>query len=136
MKNSLKNGFILIFLLFLYVFICANSYVTAVSDDLSNAVFRLHVIANSDSDEDQNLKLKVRDNLLQYMNTISSDCSTKEEAISIANMHKEDFYKIAKQTLSKYEKGQRRMSVEFFNALCNILELSPAEVLNSIKFYN
>ncbi len=45
-------------------------------------------------------------------------------------------YKIAKQTLSKYEKGQRRMSVEFFNALCNILELSPAEVLNSIKFYN
>ncbi len=100
MKNSLKNGFILIFLLFLYVFICANSYVTAVSDDLSNAVFRLHVIANSDSDEDQNLKLKVRDNLLQYMNTISSDCSTKEEAISIANMHKEDFYKIAKQTIS------------------------------------
>ena len=100
MKNSLKNGFILIFLLFLYVFICANSYVTAVSDDLSNAVFRLHVIANSDSDEDQNLKLIVRDNLLQYMNTISSDCSTKEEAISIANMHKEDFYKIAKQTIS------------------------------------
>ena len=100
MKNSLKNGFILIFLLFLYVFICANSYVTAVSDDLSNAVFRLHVIANSDSDEDQNLKLKVRDNLLQYMNTISSDCSTKEEAISIANMHKEDFYKSAKQTIS------------------------------------
>ncbi len=103
MKNSLKNGFILIFLLFLYVFICANSYVTAVSDDLSNAVFRLHVIANSDSDEDQNLKLKVRDNLLQYMNTISSDCSTKEEAISIANMHKEDFYKIAKQTI--YDNG-------------------------------
>lgn len=103
MKNSLKNGFILIFLLFLYVFICANSYVTAVSDDLSNAVFRLHVIANSDSDEDQNLKLKVRDNLLQYMNTISSDCSTKEEAISVANMHKEDFYKIAKQTI--YDNG-------------------------------
>ena len=101
MKNrKLKSLILLVFLLFLYVFISAQSYVSAVSANLSNAVFRLHVIANSDTDEDQALKLKVRDSLLNYMNELCSNCSTKEEAISIANAHKTDFQKIAEQTIS------------------------------------
>ena len=62
MKNTkLKNAILLIFLLFLYVFISAQSYVNAVSENISNTVFRLHVLANSDSEEDQSLKIKVRD---------------------------------------------------------------------------
>ena len=100
MKKYLKNAILLIFLLFLYIFISAQGYVTAVSNDLSQAVFRLHVIANSDSDEDQALKLKVRDSLLEYMNDICADCSTKEEAISLATEHKSDFQKIAEETIS------------------------------------
>lgn len=101
-KNTkLKNAILLIFLLSLYIFISAQSYVTAVSSDLSEAVFRLHVIANSDSDEDQELKLKVRDKLLAYMNSICADCSTKEEAISIAQNHKEEFKKIAEETIKE-----------------------------------
>lgn len=101
-KNTkLKNAILLIFLLSLYIFISAQSYVTAVSSDLSEAVFRLHVLANSDSDEDQELKLKVRDKLLAYMNSICADCSTKEEAISIAQNHKEEFKKIAEETIEE-----------------------------------
>ena len=100
MKNTkLKTFILLTFLLFLYVFISAQNYVTAVSGNLSEAVFRLHVIANSDTEEDQSLKLKVRDSLLNYMNDICSNCSTKEEAISIATEHKDDFQKIAEQTI-------------------------------------
>lgn len=100
MKNTkLKTFILLTFLLFLYVFISAQNYVTAVSSNLSEAVFRLHVIANSDTEEDQSLKLKVRDSLLNYMNDICSNCSTKEEAISIATEHKDDFQKIAEQTI-------------------------------------
>ena len=100
MKNQKLKSFILLaLLLFLYVFISARSYVTAVSTNLSDAVFRLHVIANSDTDEDQALKLKVRDSLLEYMNEICSNCSTKAEAIFIATQHKDEFQKIAKQTI-------------------------------------
>ena len=33
---------------------------------LQNGVLRLHVLANSDSEEDQELKLKVRDRILEY----------------------------------------------------------------------
>ena len=98
---KLKNISILIFLLFIYTFICAQSYVTAVSSDLSNAVFRLHVLANSDSEEDQKLKLKVRDSLLQYMNTLCSSCQTKKEAIAIAIEHKNEFQKIAEHTIKE-----------------------------------
>ena len=58
--------------------------ISAASEDYKDKLIRFHVIANSDSEEDQNLKLKVRDDLLEYMNNICSDCSTKEEAISMA----------------------------------------------------
>ena len=33
--------------------------------EISQSVFRLHILANSDSQEDQDLKLKVRDRILQ-----------------------------------------------------------------------
>ena len=97
--KKILNLSLLTFLLFLYVFVSAQSYVTAVANNLSDAVFRLHVIANSDSDEDQSLKIKVRDSLLNYMNEICSNCSTKEEAISIAQAHKTEFQKIAENTI-------------------------------------
>lgn len=101
MKSKFKKIILISFLLFLYVFISAQSYVTAISNNLSNAVFRLHVLANSDSEEDQSLKLKVRDSLLAYMNGLCSNCSTKQEAISIANEHKADFQKIAEETIKE-----------------------------------
>ena len=101
MKKKFKKIILLTFLLFAYVFLSAQSYATAISNNLSTAVFRLHVLANSNSEEDQNLKLKVRDSLLNYMNGLCSNCSTKQEAISIANEHKDDFQKIAEQTIKE-----------------------------------
>ena len=59
-NQKIQMVIILSFLLFLYTSICAFSYAQSVSTDLQNSVFRLHVIANSDSKEDQNLKYKVR----------------------------------------------------------------------------
>ena len=86
MKN-IKSWIILIILLCAYTFICAYSYVQAISGDLKTSVFRLHVIANSDSEDDQNLKYIVRDNLLSYMNELCKDCTSKEEALHIANLN-------------------------------------------------
>lgn len=86
-------------LLFIYTLICSISYVNAISTDLQKNVFRLHVIANSDSEDDQNLKLKVRDNVIKYMNTLCSKTTSKEEAIKIANAHLNEFKKIALNTI-------------------------------------
>ena len=101
-KNpKLKMICILAFLLFIYTTICAISYAKSVSDDLENSVFRLHVIANSDSKEDQNLKYIVRDKLLQYMNSYLSNTSTKEDAIKIANEHLDEFKQVAINTIKE-----------------------------------
>ena len=100
LKNiNWKRLLILLFLLTLFTFISAISYVTAVSEDIENSVFRLHVIANSDSIEDQNLKLKVRNELLSYMNILSKNCSTKEDVVNLAKEHQENFKKIAENTI-------------------------------------
>ena len=68
-KSKIKLLVTLVVLLFSYVIVSAYGYTKAVSNDLSASVFRLHVIANSDSDEDQNLKYIVRDALINYMNS-------------------------------------------------------------------
>lgn len=100
MKN-LKSWVLLIILICVYTAFCAYSYVQAISSDLKDSVFRLHVIANSDSEEDQNLKYIIRDNLLKYMNELCSNCSSKSEAIKIANTHLDEFKKIAENTVNQ-----------------------------------
>ena len=46
-------------------------------------VLRLHVIANSDSEEDQALKLKVRDAVLSAAGGLLSSASSRDEAITL-----------------------------------------------------
>ena len=100
-NSKVKHTVIIFILLCIFILISAISYVDAVSSDIADSVFRLHVIANSDSVEDQNLKYKVRDKVLEYMNSLSKDCSSKEEVIQIANKHQNDFYNIAKQVIEE-----------------------------------
>ncbi len=99
--SKLKRLFIILFLLFFYILISAFFYVDAVSSDIADSVFRLHVIANSDSKEDQELKYKVRDKVLEYMNTISKNCTSKEDVINLAQTHQEEFKNIAKKVIEE-----------------------------------
>ncbi len=97
--KKIKNLLIIILLLFIYCIICAFSYVNAVSTDIQNSVFRLHVIANSDSDEDQNLKYIVRDKVLEYISSISNSSMTKDEVIALASENINEIQKIAENTI-------------------------------------
>ncbi|MCI8392930.1 MAG: stage II sporulation protein R [Clostridia bacterium] len=97
--NLFKRCMIILLLFISYTCICAISYANTVSSDLAESVFRLHIIANSDTKEDQDLKLLVRDNVISYMKEIASDVSSKEEAINIVNAHLDDFQKIARETI-------------------------------------
>ena len=47
--------------------VLAAKRLTSAQLELADTVFRFHVLANSDSEEDQNLKLIVRDRVLSYM---------------------------------------------------------------------
>ena len=101
--SNFKRLLLLLVLLFIYTFICAFSYVNAVSNNIQDSVFRLHVIANSDSKEDQNLKYIVRDKVLEYINNISGNRSSKEEVIALASQHIGKIQEVAENTI--YENG-------------------------------
>ncbi len=53
-------------------------------DTIREDVFRLHVLANSDSDFDQQVKIQVRDAILEASPTLFSDTGNKEEAMEEA----------------------------------------------------
>lgn len=100
MKKIILNRFtLIIFLLLLFIFVSALSYATKVSAHLADSVFRLHVIANSDTDFDQNLKYIVRDNVINYMKTVCSDGISKQDYIQIAKDNLDNIKKVAQDTV-------------------------------------
>ncbi len=112
-SKKVKYSFILIFLFFLYISINAFSYASYVSEDIASSVFRLHVIANSDSTEDQNLKYIVRDKVIAYMNEINT-ASNKLDVIELTKEHLDDFQAIAERTIQE-EGYDYPVSVEIGN---------------------
>ncbi len=59
--------FSVIFGMLISILVCFSGLATE-SEAISNQVLRLHILANSDSEEDQQLKLKVRDAILEEYN--------------------------------------------------------------------
>ena len=84
----------------LYIFISCYFYASNSLNNIEDSVFRLHIIANSDSDEDQALKYKVKNNIISYMNKLCENSSSKEETIEIAKNHINDFKQIADKTIA------------------------------------
>lgn len=99
MKKVLKAITAGIFLSFLISLVPFQAQCKQISDD----VFRLHILANSDSKEDQNLKLKVRDAVLQQTDNIYKNADSKQDAISLTKQSLEKIRQTAQQTV--YDNG-------------------------------
>ena len=95
----MKRLIISIFLSF--IFCVTLSMLTFGSEcrDIRESVFRLHILANSDSSEDQQLKLKVRDRILAESEHLFSDNSDLEEAVESANSSLDFLESIAKDEI-------------------------------------
>ena len=70
--------------------------------DIAKKVIRFHVLANSDSDEDQALKLKVKDAVVNYLQPFMSESESLENSIEILKTHNEAIITLA-QTVIKTE---------------------------------
>ncbi|MCD3246175.1 stage II sporulation protein R [Clostridium botulinum] len=68
---------------------------------IANKLIRFHVIANSDSTEDQALKLKVRDEILEYISPKLKNSKSIEESRQIIKENSEVINAIAKKTIQK-----------------------------------
>ena len=78
---------------------------------------RLHVLANSDSEEDQKLKLQVRDQVLAYVSPYLEDCPSKEESARILKELLPEIEETAREVLRKEGAGEEvsvALSEEFY----------------------
>ena len=80
--------------------------------EIYDSVLRLHVLANSDSDVDQSLKLKVRDAVLNETGDMFFDCNTRDEAIKKLQSELPRIQEIAEKTISD-EGYNYSVSVDF-----------------------
>ena len=69
-------------------------------EEIYDTVVRLHVLANSDTEEDQALKLKVRDAVLEAAAPYLEGCTTQAEAIEALNAHLSDLESAAAETIA------------------------------------
>lgn len=58
------------------------------SEEIRQEVVRFHVVANSDSKEDQAVKIKVRDRLFSTIEELFADCEDGEQALEVACANK------------------------------------------------
>lgn len=92
--------FLLIISLSFIPFAVYSETVSAIEiEELSHNFFRLHIRANSDSEEDQELKLKVRDDILAYTTKLLSSCADKTEAMKLVSANTEKIEQIAKKRI-------------------------------------
>lgn len=96
LEKSLLLGLILSFLLTMTGFSgqCAA---------IENQVFRFHVLANSDSREDQALKLKVRDRVLEYSEKLFQKADNRQDAETLAAAHLQEICQAAQDEV--YRQG-------------------------------
>ena len=99
MIKKLKYIFILISLLFCFIFISISSYASTVSENLSNNFFRLHILANSNLEIDQNMKLKVRDGIIDYMESQNFSDKSKSDVIKFTQENLETLKGIAEEII-------------------------------------
>lgn len=77
-------------------------YADKTEQSLSHSLIRLHVIANSDTDSDQQLKLAVRDAIIDQVGTNFADNCQKDEARQEILAHTEDIRLIAQEVIADW----------------------------------
>lgn len=93
--------------------VCTALWAEAEQAELAEKVIRLHVVANSDSDADQALKLQVRDAVLDETNTLLSGRESAQEAASILQENLVDLgYKASETVFQEGYSYQVQVSLE------------------------
>lgn len=105
-------------------------------EEISDKVFRMHILANSDSREDQAVKLKVRDKVLEYSSSLYSGCKTLKQAIEESKKNIKKIESIVNEELKNngYDyKSKAYVGEEFFDTRIYDDFTLPAGSYNCIK---
>ena len=80
---------------------CTKSYSATMQDNIAREVIRYHVLANSDSDEDQALKMLVKDKILEHYHEDISACGSKEETASFLRGRLSEIEELASEIIQE-----------------------------------
>ena len=86
--------------LFVACLVCTALWAEATQVQLASQVIRLHVLANSDSEEDQALKLEVRDRVLETTSALLAGETEPQAAAVLLDQHLDDIAQTAAQEIS------------------------------------
>lgn len=101
-----KKLFVFLPLLLIFTLLFGSlSYTNDASNDISTKVLRMHVLANSNSINDQRLKIAVKNNILKSTQELFIDCDNLEESIEIAQSNTELIKASAQEVIKKYNKN-------------------------------
>ena len=80
-----------------------SSYAQTQESDTSyyESVLRFHVRDNSDSEKDQNVKMKVKENVLDFVKPYLGDVTSKEECKKVISDKLYDIMQVARNTLAE-----------------------------------
>lgn len=84
-----------------FIHLRKNAVYAATQQELASHVVRFHVLAESDSKEDQELKLLVKTAVLEYMEQPLARASSAEEALAILERYTDDIIRVASDTLAE-----------------------------------
>ena len=82
--------------------LAAGAWLGQEQQELSEQVVRLHVIANSNSGQDQELKLAVRDRVLAKAETLYPQDTTREQALEILAAHLPDLEREGQRVVEEW----------------------------------
>jgi len=94
--------YILVFLLIATIMYIYN--ISEQQDMMVDKLLRLHVIANSDDPVDQQLKLKVKDKIVEEIRNEISSMASKEQVIAFINGNKDRIEQIAREQIAVWGK--------------------------------
>lgn len=86
--------------LFVACLVCTALWAEATQVRLASQVIRLHILANSDSEEDQALKLEVRDRVLETTSALLAGETEPQAAAILLDQHLDDIAQTAAQEIS------------------------------------
>lgn len=91
----------------------APSGSSAQNPAVSSEVIRLHILAASDTERDQSIKLALRDLLLPYLNAATMDAESKEDAMAALTEQCPFFTELLNHALAQYDAGYTaKVSIE------------------------
>ncbi len=100
MKYIDKTRFFILTVMLTLLFSFSISYAKNINNNLSDALVRLHILANSNSEEDQALKIAVRDRIIRESGNIFENSQSPDAALSCATKNIELISAIAKNEIS------------------------------------